>query len=76
MINIGGPEILILLIVLGFGLCGSILWIWMLIDCVRNEPSDSNEKVVWVLVIALTHWLGALFYLLFRRPTRRSRYGR
>lgn len=45
-------------------------WIWMLIDCAINEPSEGNDKVVWMLVIILTNWVGALIYFFVRRPTR------
>ena len=45
-------------LVLGIG--GTILWIWMIIDCATNEPSQGNDKLIWILVIALAHWIGAL----------------
>ena len=53
-----------------------VFWIWMLVDCIKNEPSEGNEKIIWVLVIIFTHWLGALLYYLIRRPQRIARYGR
>lgn len=52
-----------------------VLWIWALIDCLQHEPSSGNEKIVWVIVILLTHWIGALLYLLVRRPQRIRQYG-
>jgi hypothetical protein len=58
------------------GIVGTILWIWMLIDCATKEPSEGNDKIGWILVIALTHWIGALIYLLARRPKRIEQYGR
>ena len=53
-----------------------ILWIWTLIDCIKNEPYEGNDKVVWVVVIAVTHWIGALMYLIVRRPQRQATLGR
>ncbi len=53
-----------------------IFWIWMLIDCLINEPSEGNDKIVWVLVIVFTHWIGALIYLFLQRPKRKAKYGR
>ena len=76
MLNIGIPELIVLFVVFVIGLGGTILWIWMLVDCVTKEPSEGNEKVMWLLIIALTHWLGALLYLIVRRPQRVARYGR
>lgn len=51
---------------------GMTLWIWTLIDCIKNEPSEGNDKVVWVVVIAVMNWLGALIYLIVRRPQRKA----
>ena len=53
-----------------------VLWIWTLIDCIKNEPTEGNERIVWVVVIAVTHWIGALIYLIVRRPQRRILLGR
>jgi len=64
--------LMVLLVIVG----GTILWIWMLIDCAKNEPSEGNEKVVWILVIVFTHALGALIYRLVRRPERIRLYGK
>ncbi|MFA6240768.1 MAG: PLD nuclease N-terminal domain-containing protein [Candidatus Hydrogenedentales bacterium] len=74
---VGGVVFLVFwLLLLFFGVAGTVLWIWMLIDCAVNEPSTGNDKIVWILVIVLTHGLGALIYLLVRRPARMARYGR
>jgi prolipoprotein diacylglyceryltransferase len=57
----------------GFGIIailGSIFWIWMIVDCATNEPSGSNDKIVWLLVIIFVHFVGALIYYLVRRPER------
>ncbi|MCP4711380.1 MAG: PLDc_N domain-containing protein [Planctomycetes bacterium] len=59
-----------------FGCGGTILWIWMLVDCAKNESSEGNDKVVWILVIVFTHWIGALIYLIVRRPARKAKFGK
>ncbi len=46
------------------------LWLWMLVDCVRNRGLSDNERLIWVIVICLTHVLGALVYLIFGRRSR------
>lgn len=51
-------------------------WIWMLIDCLSNEPSQGNDKLVWALVIIFTHGLGAAIYYFVRRPDRISQFGK
>jgi hypothetical protein len=53
----------------------TVLWIWTLIDCIKNEPTEGNERIVWVVVIAVTHLIGALIYLIVRRPQRKFLLG-
>ena len=73
--GIGIYELLVIL-VLGMGIGGTILWVWMIVDCASREPSEGKGKTVWIIVICLTHWIGALIYLLARRPKRIRMYGR
>lgn len=68
--------ILCLPIFLPLLLLATIFWIWMLVDCATKEPSEGNEKIIWILVIIFTHWLGALIYYLIRRPERIRDHGR
>jgi hypothetical protein len=73
-----GMSVLPLLMFLAFfvlGIGGTILWVWMIVDCATKEKSDGNEKLIWILVILLTHWIGALIYLLMRRPQRIQELG-
>jgi uncharacterized membrane protein YozB (DUF420 family) len=44
-----------------------VLWLWMLIDCLKR-PDDkfayggNNVKLIWILVIIFTGLIGALIY--------------
>ncbi len=58
-----------------FGL-GFAFWVWMVVDCATNEPAEGNEKLVWILVIVLAQFVGALIYFFVRRPKRRRLLGR
>jgi hypothetical protein len=58
------------------GLAGTVFWIWALVDCATKEPNEERQKVVWIVVIAVAHFLGALFYVLIRRPDRLRQFGR
>ncbi len=49
-------------------------WVWMLIDCLSNEPSEGSDKVVWALVLILLPFIGALIYFFVRRPQRAELY--
>ena len=58
------------------GLLLCIFWIWMLIEAITKEPSEGHDKLIWVVVIVLTHALGAAIYYFVRRPERIQKYGR
>jgi prolipoprotein diacylglyceryltransferase len=67
------------LVVCLFGLIaifGTVFWIWMIIDCAKNEPENTNNKIVWILIVVLLGFLGALIYFFARRPTRQKTLGR
>lgn len=72
---IGIPAVAVFGGFLSLGLAGTVFWVWMLIDCVTKEPSTTDHRVAWTLVIAFTHLLGAFAYLLVRRPERVRLYG-
>jgi hypothetical protein len=65
--------LIIMIMAIGFG--GLILWIWTLIDCINNESDQGNERIVWVVVIAAAQLIGALIYLIVRRPKRIAALG-
>lgn len=65
--SLGFTELL-LVVVLGVG--GTIFWLWTLVHVVTKER-DPRTRLMWVLVIALTHWVGALVYVIVRTTARR-----
>ena len=73
---LGGLEFIILfLIMLPVCLAAFAFWVWMLVDCAMKEPSQGNDKIVWVLVILFTHFIGAALYFFIRRPKRIAQGG-
>ena len=68
------PVSFLLMLVIGLG--GFVLWLWALIDCLNNEPSGGNDKLIWVIVILFAQFFGALIYLIIRRPRRIEQLGR
>jgi hypothetical protein len=68
---LGGFEILFLLFFLPLGLLSLAFWIWMLVDAATNRGLDQNERIVWVIVVALLHFLGALIYFFVGRSKRK-----
>ena len=57
-------------------IAAGLFWIWMIVDCATNEPSEGNGKIVWILIILFASWVGAIIYYLARRPKRIEEYGR
>ena len=57
------------------GVAGTVFWIWMIVECATKEPNQGNEKIVWIILIVLTHWIGALIYYFVRRPQRIAQFG-
>jgi len=67
--SFGIGELVFLLIGL-IGIGASVFWVWIIIDCATKEPPEGNDKLVWILIIVFTHWIGALIYYIIRRPQR------
>ena len=47
---IGYPELVIIGLI-GLFFLSIAFWIWMLVDCISNEPTEGNDKMTWVIVI-------------------------
>ena len=41
---------------------GIIFWVKMIIDAAKRQFPKENDKVVWILVIVLASFIGALIY--------------
>ena len=63
---LGGVEFIlilaVMLVMLPIALAAFAFWIWMLISAIQNKGLTDGEKIAWVLVVALLHFLGALIY--------------
>lgn len=62
-------------LVFAIAIAGFVFWIRMLVECVTREPDEGNDKLVWILIIVLAGWLGALIYYFVRRPKRMADIG-
>ena len=66
-----------LLLILPFVILGFVFWLWMLIDCLKR-PDDkfaiggNNAKLIWVLVIIFTGFIGALIYYFIIKIKRKD----
>lgn len=65
--SIGIPELLIIPVLL-LGILGTVFWIWMIIDCAIRERDP--DRLIWIIIIVFTHFIGAAIYYFVRRPAR------
>jgi hypothetical protein len=66
------PGALEWLVILGVISIAFILPIWALIDIIRSQFTDPNNKIIWVIVVILLPFLGSILYLSIGRGQKRS----
>jgi len=69
-IGFGIIEIFLFLLVVPFVVAAFAFWIWMLVHAITNPGLRDIEKLIWVVVILFTHFIGALIYFFIGRPRR------
>ena len=68
-----GPETVFVafgifwLLMVVLAIASMAIWIWALIDAIQNPALDGTMRLVWILVIVFTHFLGAILYLAIAR---------
>ena len=64
---VGLFGILFILFIVVLCIAAFVFWLWMLIDALKNKQLSDNEKLVWVLVLVFTHFIGAVIYFFVAR---------
>ena len=44
-----------------------VFWVWMIVDVAQRKFKETTEKIIWILVVVLLGWVGALVYFLIVR---------
>ena len=60
MMGAGIVLFLIKLLVLAFV-------IWMIVDCAQRKFKNNVEKIIWIVLMILTTWIGAIGYYIIVR---------
>jgi uncharacterized membrane protein YphA (DoxX/SURF4 family) len=60
-------EILIALFIV-LNIAGTVFWIYVFIDCTTQEMGQ--DKLMWIVILLLTYWVGSLAYYFYQRPKR------
>ncbi|GAA4468151.1 hypothetical protein GCM10023189_52980 [Nibrella saemangeumensis] len=66
-IGIGGPEILLGLLLLGLVI---ILPLIAVIDVLRSKFRSDTDKIIWLLVILFLPFFGSILYFIIGRKQR------
>jgi uncharacterized membrane protein YhaH (DUF805 family) len=62
LLGVFGIGLLVLL-----GTAVFVFWICMLVHALTNKRLTDNEKLLWVLVLLFSHFLGAIIYFFIGR---------
>ena len=71
-IGFGILELFLVLFLAPLALLAFVFWIWMLVHAITNNGLTDIEKLIWVIVILFTHFIGAVIYFFVGRPKRRT----
>ncbi len=71
-IGFGILELFLVLLLAPLALLTFAFWIWMLVHAITNNGLTDIEKLIWVIVILFTHFIGAVIYFFVGRPKRRT----
>ena len=47
-------------------------WVWMLVDCLTKMDNSGQDKLIWIVVIVFTNFMGALIYYCVQRPKNQA----
>lgn len=62
------PEALVILLII---LVTTAFWVWQFVKCCIQE-APSNAKIAWLLLIAVTHLVGATIYSIYNLIYKRN----
>lgn len=46
---------------------GFVFWIWALIDVIRRQFTNPSDKTLWIILVVILGYLGAILYLIIGR---------
>lgn len=52
------------------GLACTLIWVLAIIEIVRSEFTDKNERLVWLLLVILLPLIGTILYFAIGRKQR------
>jgi len=50
-------------------IAGTAFWVMMIVDVLKRKFRSENDKMMWLLLIVFTHFIGAMIYYVAGRKT-------
>ncbi len=74
MMGLFGLFWLVWIILFGLFIGLFIFWIMMIVDVAKRKFPEQNQQLVWILVVVLASYLGAIIYyfVVKRKATRKK----
>jgi len=66
-LNIGGPEIIIIVFA---GLLPLILMVYCIMDILKSTFKDNNTKLLWAIIVLLAPVIGPVMYILMSKKQK------
>jgi hypothetical protein len=60
--------------IIAFVLVGLVLNLATIIDIVKSEFKNQNDKLIWILIVVFIHFIGAILYFAVGRNQRINRF--
>lgn len=61
-----------MIVMFTIGIFALVFWILMLIDVIKRDFKQENDKIMWVLIVVLTGIIGALiYYFIVKRENKK-----
>jgi len=67
--NVGIPELIMIITVIGMVLCVIGLWIWSLIHCIKNTRLSDTNRIIGIVLIVVLGIFGSFIYLFLPRDS-------
>jgi hypothetical protein len=49
-----------------------VFWILMLVDVIQRKFKKDSDKIIWILIIVFTNWVGAIiYYFVVKKPNKK-----
>lgn len=63
-------EIIVVFFAMLLGLATTIVWVLAIIEIVRSDFGDKDERIIWLLLVILLPFIGTVLYLMIGRKKR------